>query len=82
MAVLIRHGSPRWGAAGEGSGGYGLRRCVIGCYGGALPIAERTAEERGGAAFATEDDDVVAEGEVPVPRNELDGLRSAQRQDP
>lgn len=61
----------------------GLRRCLglglrFGLGGGCgyvLPLAERAAEESGGAAFATEDDDVLAEGHVPVPGHETDAVR-------
>lgn len=49
---------------------------------GVLPIAQRAAQQGGSAALSTQDDDVVAEREVPVPGDELDGARGAQGEDP
>jgi len=49
---------------------------------GLLPLAKRPAEKGGRATLATEDDDVIAEREIPVPRVELDAMRRTGGEDP
>ena len=49
---------------------------------GALPVAERAAEERGGAAFSAENDDILMQRQVPVPRHKGDAARRNLCQDP
>lgn len=49
---------------------------------GLLPVAKRTAEQRRGATFATENDDVAAARHVEIPRHKADAVRSYLREDP
>ena len=54
----------------------------LGCDRRLLPIAKGTAEQGGGASFATEDDDVVFHREPGIPRSELEAARGDHRENP
>lgn len=62
--------------------GLGLRRGLSAGWGNVLPLTEGTAEESGRAALTAENDDVRADGHVPVPGHEADAVRRNLCQNP